>query len=325
MPRRRFAQWENTMHQAVADYQSAAMLIMSLDMSSPEEFPDDSAEVYDHASQLYNNAQDLSKRWSSEIPKSDILTTSQFHAYRRITNVIAYTVRIYYDLVPWIVGADSQLSDAAVGFVGEVKKILIFQFAILRDIPAIKRRDIPNISELVSKMDSQVELKLKPIRAAIDNWNPPTRRSPEAGPNLIVRNGWIDGWILNSYEGQFELSSPSVDNTLTFLATSSLTSDDEYNVIRTHFDTSGSHGQVLAWSGIDWVRIQSKASLAEEMVQFHEEVFNGSDEAFVVGGFLHGFESPSGNHFCLMGDSSIPTHEWMRIFQANGVKVLDPQ
>ncbi|HUZ41311.1 MAG TPA: hypothetical protein VMU68_07985 [Acidimicrobiales bacterium] len=130
MSRRRFAAWENVMHQSVEDYQSASMLIMSLDMSTPEEFPDSPFEVYERAGELYNRAQGLSIKWSSEKPKSDILTTSQFNAYRRITSAIALTVRLYYDLVPWIVGADSQLSDSAAAYVVEVKKNLIFQFAV---------------------------------------------------------------------------------------------------------------------------------------------------------------------------------------------------
>jgi hypothetical protein len=176
MRRRRFAVWEDILHQSVADYQSASMLIMKLDMSTPEEFPDNPSEVYEQAGELYNKAQALSREWSAEAPKPDILTTSQFNAYRRITAAIAFTLRLYYDLVPWIIGADTRLSGEATSFVVEVKKNLIFQFSVLRDIPAIKRRDIPNISELVSRIDIQVESELKPIRGEIAGWDSPTRQ-----------------------------------------------------------------------------------------------------------------------------------------------------
>lgn len=164
------------MHESVAEYQTVSMMIMSLDMSEPENFPANPAEVYEHAGELYNKAQELSKKWTSEKPKSDILSTSQFHAYRRITTVIAFTVHLYYELVPWIIGADVKLSDAATEFVAEVKSNLIFQFSVLRDVPAIKRRDIPIISELVSRIDSQVERQLQPIEIEIAGWNPPIRR-----------------------------------------------------------------------------------------------------------------------------------------------------
>jgi len=312
--RRRFASWEVIMHQAVADYQSAAMLIMSLDMSAPEKFPQNPAEIYDRAGKLYNSAQDLTKTWTADIPKSDILTTSQFHAYRRLTYAIAYTIRMYYDLVPWIAGADTQLSAEAVDFVAEVKTILISQFAIFRDIPAIKRKDIPLTSELVSRMDNQVERKLRPIREVFSAW-------PE--PKRIVPNGWMDGCLLTSNEGEFELGSSPDDVQLTFRPTSSLSSDNENNVIRTRFVNSSTRAHLLEWSAIDWVRLEPKASLPSPMVEFHDDVFVNHDETFVIGGFLHGYESPSGNHFCLIGDSTTPTHEWLRIFQGHNVKVLD--
>lgn len=175
MRRRKFAAWEDILHQSVADYQAASMLIMKLDMSNPGEFPDSPSEVYEQAGELYNNAQTLSREWSSEAPKSDILTTSKFHAYRRITSAIAFTLRLYYDLVPWIIGADTRLSEEATRYVVEVKKNLIFQFSVLRDVPAIKRRDIPRMSEMVSRIDIQVGSNLKSIRDEIAGWDAPTR------------------------------------------------------------------------------------------------------------------------------------------------------